>query len=264
MPETSCCDPLCQRSPSGRGPRAVPAALVLLSPFFAALASPCPTWAQAKLQVSPVRLELTEGSPVAVLRVQNLAADQVGLQRELMSWTQEMGEDIEVPTEALIASPPLFTLPGNGDQLVRVGLLYPPDDWSVERAYRLILREVPPVDPRVTGIRLALRISLPIFLQPQAATKPPLDVRIQREPGKVPQLKVSNRGNAHVRITGVILEGAPDPNCVEAKMRYVLPGSTVSLSLDGAGSILESPPEGLELILQTDQGEYREPVSSTG
>ena len=119
------------------------------------------------------------------------------VQASALSWTQPGGEETYAPTRELIATPPVFTLPPDGEQIVRVALRREPDS-SAELAYRLLLAEVPPAPTAdFTGLRVALRLSLPVFVQPTAAAKPDLEWNATWVGDGELQISAANRGTAH-------------------------------------------------------------------
>jgi fimbrial chaperone protein len=123
---------------------------------------------------SLIRLDLSAGTKTAALTVRN-DAQEVLVQAEMMLWEQVDGEDRLTPTRDLLVSPAVFTLPPNGSQLVRVALRHVPADVTRELAYRLILQEVPqPANPDAAGLRVTLRLSVPVFVATAGATGPDL------------------------------------------------------------------------------------------
>src|SRR3546814_9833017 len=60
-----------------------------------------------------------------------------------MAWSQSGGKDVFAAVDDILATPPIFTIPAGGSQVIRVGSRRAPDPQH-ERAYRLFLREVPP------------------------------------------------------------------------------------------------------------------------
>jgi fimbrial chaperone protein len=92
--------------------------------------------------VSPVRLILTGDQPVVAMTVQNSEQGSTVVQLELVEWSQKDGKDLYTPTKDLLATPPIFTLPANGKQIIRIGLRKPQNS-AKEAAYRIILHEIP-------------------------------------------------------------------------------------------------------------------------
>ena len=64
-------------------------------------------------------------------------------------------------------SPPIATIAPDKEQIIRVGLRRAPDKER-ELSYRLFLQEVPaPPKPGFQGLQVALRVGLPVFVQPK-------------------------------------------------------------------------------------------------
>ena len=97
-------------------------------------------------------------------------------------------------------SPAVFTIPGNGSQLVGVALRRAADAQR-ELSYRLILTEVPQqVSPNFTGLNVALRLSLPIFVSPTTMAEPRIEWSATRGNDGEMALTARNAGNAHDRV----------------------------------------------------------------
>lgn len=187
----------------------------------------CQAWAST-FQVSPVSVTLTPDKPVASLTVRNVGAGPVVVQMQLVSWSKADGTDKYAPTSDMLATPPIFTLAPNGSQVIRVGFRRPPVGQS-ERAYRLFLQEIPPpLKPDFKGMRLALRISLPVFVQPVAAIAPQLHWQAMPAGQGQIRISVSNTGLAHIKLSQfrLSMEGDPHPLSMPQQPVYVLPGTT--------------------------------------
>ena len=116
------------------------------------------------LSVTPIRVELSNAQRSVALTVRNDGDQPAVVQSQLVAWSQDNNEDKLELTQDLIASPPIFTIPGGGTQIVRVALRRAADP-GVERSYRILVTEVPgKAQPGFTGAQFALKISLPIFV----------------------------------------------------------------------------------------------------
>lgn len=118
-----------------RAALSVPAALLFGRPRSAVAAS---------LEIAPVLLELPPARPSAVLNIINAGGTPARLQLRAFGWTQENGQDRLQPTEALLFSPPQFTLAPGESQVARVALRRAPSGSS-ESAFRLLVDELPPL-----------------------------------------------------------------------------------------------------------------------
>jgi len=213
------------------------------------LMAPCVATAGA-FTIAPVRVELGPARRTEALTVRNEADHPVLIQVETHAWSQVDGEDrLEATTDAL-ATPPVFTLPAGGQQIVRVALRRAVAS-DRELQYRLVLQEVPPEAPvAATELRMALRISLPVFVSPASASAPVLHWQAVREGGDRLTLVAENTGNAHAQIVDFQLsgDGRTGKRIEGMESRYVLPGSRVRWSLTPSGGV----PEATELNLRAN------------
>ena len=215
------------------------------------------TSAQAgTLVVSPVRATLSASHQVSALTVRNDGAEPTVVQLEVLSWSQQDARDVYDPTREILATPPIFTVPPGGSQIVRVGLRRAPDPRR-ELSYRLYLQEVPP-PPKADfqGLQVALRIGVPVFVLPPAPARPVLRWQLSRTPQGQLKVTLSNDGNAHIQVANFRLVPAgrqPLPTLQVAA--YVLPGQSRDWLVDAA----PAPPPGsaLRLFAQTDAGDIQ-------
>lgn len=207
---------------SQRSTRQVFHGLVL---FLAAVLS-ATAWA-GSFQVSPVNPTLSSLQPVAALTVHNTGADPTVIQVEALAWSQAGGVDTYTPAPEILASPPIFTLPKGGTQVIRVGSRQPPDAQG-ERSYRLFLREIPPpAKPGFKGLRMALRVSLPLFIQPNTPAAPALKWLASTDGDHV-RIRVTNQGHGHARLSAfkLLADATREPLPMSGETVYVLPGAT--------------------------------------
>jgi fimbrial chaperone protein len=184
-------------------------------------------WA-GSFQVSPLRATLSGHQPVSALTVRNAGTEPAVIQLQAMAWSQPAGEDSYVSTPDILATPPIFTIPAGGSQVIRVGSRRPADA-SNERAYRLFLREVPPPPkPGFKGLQMALQISLPLFVVPTATIAPQLQWQAASAANGQIKISVANRGTAHVRLTQFTLAPAGSSQALPVPVHpvYVLAGAT--------------------------------------
>lgn len=184
--------------------------------------------------ISPLRVELSTRAQTGALTIRNQEETPVVVQAAVLLWEQADGQDRLTPTRDVLVSPAVFTLPGNGSQLVRVALRRPADAQT-ELSYRLILTEVPQqASPDFTGLNVALRLSLPIFVAPAAAAQPRLDWSAARAADGAIAVTARNAGNVHERVLNfsvapVAGAAAAIPQDVTA---YLLPGQSRTWMLD--------------------------------
>jgi fimbrial chaperone protein len=220
-----------------------------------------PTPAHAgTFSISPLRVELSARAQTGALTIRNQEATPVVVQAEAMLWEQVDGEDRLSPTRDVLVSPPVFTIPANGSQLVRVALRQPADAQR-ELAYRLILTEVPQqASPEFTGLNVALRLSLPIFVAPASLASPRLEWSAARNADGAITITARNAGNAHGRVLSFSV--APATGTAAAILQdaaaYVLPGQSRTWTLDKKHNGMTSSTDWNRLRLKgsTEAGDF--------
>jgi len=161
-------------------------------------------WA-GSFSVSPVRVMLTAAEPIAALTVHNSGGEPAVVQLAVTRWTQEGGTDRYEASRDLIASPPIFTLPAGGSQIVRLALRRAPGVRH-ELTYRVYLAEVPAApSPGFVGTRVALELGVPVFVSPAVAGVQALHWQLVRAgDGKV-SIIARNSGALNARVTSLTL-----------------------------------------------------------
>jgi len=150
------------------------------------------------LTVTPVTVTLDGQTRSVALTVSNEGDQARVIQTELVRWTQKAGADQYTPSHDILVNPPLATLQPGQTQVVRIGLGRKADNTQ-ELTYRLYLTEVPPPGEHVKGLRVVLRLSVPIYVSPQAKPSASLEWQAARAP-KGLLLTLLNEGNRHVRV----------------------------------------------------------------
>lgn len=141
--------------------------LVLLMGTFAPLAA-----GAAALQISPIRLDLLPGQSAGSLTLRNRGTQPLNAQVRVFRWTQDAEGDRLEPAPALVASPPIVQISGEGEQLVRV-VLTQPAAGNDEQTYRLLIDELPERRPQAqTGVTMQLRYSVPVFVNASTGAPP--------------------------------------------------------------------------------------------
>lgn len=217
------------------------------------LACVAPVLHAGNFSVSPVRVQLSPRAPVAALTLNNAGDVPLTVQATGVAWTQQGGEDQYAPTDELIVSPPLFTVPPHASQIIRVGLrgAMPTDG---ERACRLFLREIPPPPaPGSVGVQMALQMNLPVFAQPAVAAAPKLNWSARADGHKI-VLHMANDGNAHVQLTALRVTLGPSQVVYDQPLSlYLLPGSGHNLAISVPGEVVKLI-QSLSVHAKTDAG----------
>jgi fimbrial chaperone protein len=151
-----------------------------------------------QFSVNPVRVELSQDNPIAVLKITNQGKEQLTLQTRTLTWDQNDAGDVFGPTSEVLATPPLFTLAPGAEQIVRVGMRRSFDP-RLELTYRLFFEEVlPPPSPDFRGIRMALNVSLPVFAGQPDKFKSHVAWRLEKTVDGM-ALHAINGGSAHLQ-----------------------------------------------------------------
>lgn len=181
----------------------------------------------AEWEVDPIRVELSPSQQTAAVLLKNMSDKPTSIQVQVAKWSQTDGQDIYTDSRELLVSPPLVTIPAGGEQIIRAALRRPADPTH-ELSYRIHLRELPPPPaPGFTGVQVALRIGLPVFVQPETGVaKPIMEWRGQQMPNNQIKVTLNNRGNAHVQVTdfSLYLPGADQALAGQAGSKYVMAG----------------------------------------
>lgn len=232
---------------------------LILSLLFTSLLCAAGMASAGSFSIDPVRIQLSEARPSAVMRVENRGDAAITVQLQAMSWTQSGNQDQLTISRELLATPQVFRLRPGQVQVVRVALLVPVDATR-ERAFRLLLDEVPPAPAAdFRGLQMALRISMPVFVQARTPAAASLAATVVEREGQR-QLQLVNRGDAHLQLTGLQLQAQTVATASAAtssmyshdKTLYLLPGQQRELPISSqfpldAGQVLN-------LQAQTESG----------
>ena len=218
--------------------------------------------AQAQgLTVLPVIIQMAPGQAATTITVENHDSSETSFQVRAFAWNQRENADQLAPTDALLVSPPLGIIAAQGRQVMRLVLRRPPQ--GSEAAYRIWLDQIPP--PAAPGtVRIALRLSIPIFAEPLTRVAPHVEWRIESSGGQAGLTGV-NTGTRHDAVRDITLTSADNrPLKIESGTSpYVLAGATRRWRIVSSG-----PPLGagarLHLAANADSGRIDQAVAVTG
>jgi fimbrial chaperone protein len=186
--------------------------------------------AQARIEVSPVSVDLTIARPIASLRLRNTASTPAAFDARAYAWTQSDGQDQLAPASDLIVAPPAFVIAPGGEQIVRIATLAKTAPQT-ELAYRLLLSEAPlQNDAAPAGLRLRLQLSLPVFLAPADRGGAPRPRVEYVSAGQQRGVRIENVGAVHL-----ILADAAFGAEKLSLPRYLLAGARVERPAPAAG-----------------------------
>tara|TARA_R110001592_G_scaffold59660_8_gene181088 strand:+ start:1466 stop:2176 length:711 start_codon:yes stop_codon:yes gene_type:complete len=199
--------------------RVVAFTTLLLLTSFSAVAS--------SFTVDPVLVKLNSAKPTAALTLRNTEDRPLTIEVEALDWAQSDGEDSLSSSRHLIAVPPIFTLQGGEQQIVRVGLRNPQAE-AIEQAFRLLFKEVPQLAVNGQGLRIALRVSLPVFVAPEGPAPKVLDWRARVIDGQILEIRSENHGAVHWRNADMEVLRKSDLSslAVDKSLVYILPGTS--------------------------------------
>ena len=183
--------------------------------------------------ISPIRAELTNSHRTEALTITNAEDSPVVVQVRVVVWSQKGGTEQLDDTRELLATPPVLQIAANSQQIVRVALRREPDP-ALELTYRVIFEEVPQAAPKdFTGLRVALRLSIPVFVAPAHGSANAEVAWASRwlANGQL-ELAATNNGRGHLQITDFEAQfpGSLMP-LRGVTSKYVLPGSRMSWTL---------------------------------
>lgn len=212
--------------------------------------------AASALSIAPIRVELSSGKRTAVLTLRNQEDAPVVVQARPVAWTQRDGEDQLDDTHDLIVTPPIFTVPPKGQQVLRIALLRDADP-ARELDYRLVLSEVPsPSAAETTGLRVALRITLPVFVTAASHAAPDLAWSHKWLTDGTLDIQASNRGTAHIQILEFDVQqaGNAGQKLHASASHYLLPGTLVHWQLHPGSDLARDA----QLVIQghSDAGDF--------
>jgi len=207
----------------------------------------------AVLEVAPISIELSGGTSSAAITITNHDPTPVFVQVRGFAWAQTGNIDTLTQTDDIALAPPIFSLPSGVPQVVRIVLEQPAG--AQERAYRLLIDQIP-TQRAHTGVQFALRLSLPLFVEPGDEGFPKVQTHIESVPTGGFALVVDNTGTQRVRLIGLALKtetgtaiklsSPPNP--------YILPGAERRWTLDRSASI--APGASLRVTATTDSGPF--------
>jgi len=185
----------------------------------------------SSLDVDPIRVTFSAQKSVTVLTLTNAGDDPATVQLEPVAWSQIKGEDKYLPTRDLLATPPIFTVPAKGKQIIRLGLRVPPNAQQ-EMSYRLYLQEVPQANKAGgLGVVMALRIGVPVFVVPVAPVKPLLQCTARRLSDTQTELSAVHGGTAHIQLRQITVVGMDKTPQQIQQATYILPGTSHAWTL---------------------------------
>lgn len=193
------------------------------------------------LRVAPVRVEVAANKQFCSLSLSNDSPEPAHVQIRGYSWVRDRdGNDLLDQASGPTINPSIAAIPAGETRLIRCSL--PNRSGPVEESYRLLIDELPDVNPAPGTVRTLLRISIPLFRAPTAAA-PAIDWSVEKRDGTA-KLLLANRGSRHAQILSVVLRrnsSKAEPVRLTHSF-YLLAGGTAelplpSLTVDGISAV---------------------------
>lgn len=187
----------------------------------------------AQLRLNPTRVHLDAAHRVETLTLSNEGEDQVSFEVAVKRWTMAAdGQWQLAPSDDLIVHPLILTIPAGSDGRLRIGTLAP--QVAQEQAYRIELQQLPAqATEDVAQIKVLTRISLPVFLQPDAAA-PQVAIASARLDAGTLRLTLANAGSGYLAPQGArlrVLDAAGQPlHESTIDVGYLLAGARLPLT----------------------------------
>jgi len=177
--------------------------------------------AHAGSTISPILIEFPARQSATIVSLTNTGTDPVSYELRVLAWSQVGDKDDQTPTNDIILSPPVTTVPGGATQLVRLVLRNVPR--VREHAYRLIITELPTPGAGRVSVAVSLRSSMPVLVAPMAGPPGKLIWRMETGADGNSVFVATNTGSRTVR-PGTLTATAEGGKPVTLVPRGQLPG----------------------------------------
>ena len=209
------------------------------------------------LSVLPVNIQMAPGEQATTLTVTNQGSSKTAVQIRAYAWNQDGDNDQLTPSNEVVIAPPIASIAPGDSQVVRLILRKPAQDK--EATYRIILDQIPPAaEPGV--VHVVLRLSIPIFAQPETRAAAHVDFHAEVKDGQT-FLVGTNDGLRHDAIRDIELStGDGRKMKLEAGASpYILAGTTRHWKID-ASNATPQPNDTLRLTARSDAGALKQQV----
>lgn len=158
------------------------------------------------IEVSPTKIFISSNKKFTAINVKNLSQEKVFIQAELLNWSQKQNDNIYTPSNELIVNPLIFAVDANSEQIIRIGLKKNYSNIKEEQSFRLLLSELPDQFKIASGLKMLLRLNLPIFIEPSEKTNQELVWSKKIVNSDTVNLTISNPNNTHRMINKIELK----------------------------------------------------------
>lgn len=216
-------------------------------------------WAST-IQITPIKIHLHPKHAIETLKITNQDKEPVLIQLDIKKWQQDENcQDIYENTNELLVTPSLFIIQPEQSQIVRLAVMKPEiNPASIEKAYRLILREVPQAKKNNEGIHqlnMVLEMLLPVFVgnletKTEHQHQHHYTGTVMNTPHPHTTVKINNKGTKHFLVTGLtIFDSENKPIFEKDKLfHYVLPGNSKIIQIESNQTL----PHNARIVLKTN------------
>ncbi|BBO50986.1 molecular chaperone [Stenotrophomonas maltophilia] len=172
------------------------------------------------LELSSTEVRLSAARADGELWLRNTDATGWSGQARLYRWEQQEQSEVLLPADDVAVSPARLEIAAGQRQRLRLVSLAPPPA-GVQRAYRLVISPAPDLPSA-----LAIRYSLPVFLDPPTPVTAALQVQVRSPPGLPPQLWLHNGGSGRAQLVDLVFVDSRGhrQHLIDGLAGYVLPG----------------------------------------
>ena len=170
----------------------------------------------------PLTLVMEQSKAVVSLHVRNDEAQAKIFEVQAFHWSQDGREDVLEPASDLVVTPPIVKLAPGEERVIRVGVMRKDSSRTLEKAYRLLLRDITPIALEGGELHLRMQYLLPLFMSP-SRPQPELQLIEAATPDGSGCIQITNAGNIHAKLVWTAPIGAPQS--ITPTQRYVLAGA---------------------------------------
>lgn len=211
----------------------------------------------SSFQIDPVKIDLEADKATATLRIVNNGDRPTSVRISALSWTQKNSEDVYSETDEIVASPPIATILPHKTQIIRLGQRE--RTAGEERAYRIIVEEIPQPSPSGTGIDMALRFNLPMYVAGARRAYADLSWTAWLEKDGKVTVEAVNKGDTHVKLLELGWGAGNGSVTLAGSTGVILAKGSKRWSIPLTGRVAPGVPA--ILTIRTDDGETQSPLT---
>lgn len=128
----------------------------------------------------------------------------LSVQINCIKWTQNNGKNIYTPTYDLLVTPPIFSIPANSKQIIRIGMIKTSDP-NKETMYKLQIKQIASKLKTKDTVQIVMQFNIPIMLQPIIEHKN-VKFLIKQIVDNQVIITIENKGNVHFSFHNIELK----------------------------------------------------------